>query len=427
MLSLKTHVSSTPKTRSGLRLRLLVTHLMLLIAGLPTIAQQVSFKDLHVEKKPGKQVGPAVVTVNGKPKHLATHALQAWTVMNGQNALVLVLHAKSKAPDEYHLRFYDGQTRKYRNLGVVPFATAELIEAKQSDGSWAFVLSGSSDGKPVIVVAGLNGVHGRLDGARSPKLEQDSLSFTGLSSQTQTLPIEALLARDMTAIYQTQSGQYVQFLRDGSAAIEESGGNFQTGIWRTDGERMIVREKNGSEVPWPLTSLTAAKGVPAGMRLAVRLLEPLASEKVKEGDSVSGVLVSPATIDNSILLPQGCEFTGTITQAHGVGWGIKHETAAFTLEFNIVKLPDGASLPIPTQLYQVENSREAVNSKGKVQGVRSTGTPGHSAESKIASVAALDPVGICSQQAQQPQLWGLPSLRFFIPPVPRFSSSSRLL
>ena len=112
---------------------------MLLIAGLPTIAQQVSFKDLHVEKKPGKQVGPAVVTVNGKPKHLATHALQAWTVMNGQNALVLVLHAKSKAPDEYHLRFYDGQTRKYRDLGVVPFATAELIEAKQSDGSWAFV------------------------------------------------------------------------------------------------------------------------------------------------------------------------------------------------------------------------------------------------------------------------------------------------
>ena len=384
---------ATLKARSLTRFRSIAGCIAILIACLHAAGQQVSFEDLHVEGKPGKLVGPAIVIVKGKPKRLATHALEAWNVMDGQNALVLVLHAKRKAPDEYHLRFYDGQTRKYRDLGTVPFPSPELLEAKQSDGSSAFILSGSSDGKPVIIVAGLNGVHGRLDGTSWPKQEHDMLSFTVQSGQTQTLPIKALLATDMTAIYQARSGQYVQFLGDGSAVIEESGGSFQTGTWRTDGEKMIVRQKNGSEVPWYQASLAPAKGVPAGTRLTVRLLAPLASENIHEGDPVSAVLISPATIDNSILLPQGCDFTGTITQAHGVGWGIKHETAAFTLEFNTVKLPDGTSLSIHTQLYQVENSREAVNGRGTVQGIRSTGTPGHSAESKIASVAALDPVG----------------------------------
>ena len=358
------------------------------------IAQTVSFQDLHVEKKSADATGPAVITVDGKQKRLAQHALQAWPVMNGQNALVLVLHTKKNATDEYHLRFYEGISRKYRDLGTIVLRSATLTEHKLNDGSWVFILSGNADAKPAIVVAGLTSVHGLLEGAHDPKLDGDALTFTAQSGETKTLPLYAFLATQMTDIYSTGPGnaQYVQFQRDGTAVLEEpTTTSYQTAKWRTDGENMIVIHSDGQRSQWPRTALSPVSGVPAGSHLNLRLLEPLDSASAKEGDPVGAVLISTATINNSVLIPQGSEFEGHLTKAQGVGWALKHETAALTLEFDTVKLPDSTSLPIHTRLYQVENSREAVNN-GTVQGVRSTGTPGHSAESKVASVAALDPV-----------------------------------
>lgn len=49
-------------------------------------------------------------------------------------------------------------------------------------------------------------------------------------------------------------------------------------------------------------------------------------------------------------------------------------------------------MEIHTHLSAVENAQEKVNAQGVIQGIRSTGTLGHSAENKIASVAAVDPV-----------------------------------
>ncbi len=376
----------------------LLLGIMFILAGsafFPTYAQQPAFPGLRVQKKPGQNVGVAVVTIDRKQKRLAQHALEAWPIMDGQNALILVLNDKKKERQEYHLRFYEGTTRKWRDLGLVPFSTAELKQARQSDGSWAFVLSGAAGGKPAIVVAGLNGVHGLLEGATAPAFHTDSLTFSG-SVGTKTLPIKSLLATDMTAIYEARkpgSDQMhcLQFLRDGTALLA-TGGEFRKGKWRTDGEEMIVTSEDGSQSQWPQQSLAPVQGVPAGTRLNIRLTQPLASESAKKGEPVSAVLISPATIDNAILIPQGSELSGMLVEAHGVGWAVKHETASLTPEFTSVKLPDGSSLPIRTQLYRVENSRENVTNKGKIQGVRSTGTPGHSAESKIASVAALDPV-----------------------------------
>jgi opacity protein-like surface antigen len=360
-------------------------------------AHQLQFSDLHVVKKPGKQTGPALVAVNGKIKRLAQHAVEAWPVMDRQNALVLVLEAKGKEISEYYLRFYDGATRKRHDLGMVPFSSAELLERKQNDGSWVFVLSGTVNSQSELIIADANGIRGRLEGASAPQLGSDTLKFrSDPSGGMKSMPVRALLGQDMTAIYEssTSSGktQYVQFLSDGTSVVAESDGPVHIGTWLTNGEEMIVTGSDGSQRKWPRTSLTPVTGVPAGTRLAVRLLQSLASDNVKEGDPVQGVLISPATINNTILIPQGSQLSGTITTVHGVGWAVRHETAAVTLEFTAVTLPGGEALPIHTQLYQVENSRESVNRKGAIQGIRSTGTPGHSAESKVASVAALDPV-----------------------------------
>ncbi len=91
---------------------------------------------------------------------------------------------------------------------------------------------------------------------------------------------------------------------------------------------MVMAMKDGQRFAWTRTSLVPVAGIPVGTRLVVRLLQPLASQKVKEGDPVKAVLISTSSIEGKIMLPQGCEFSGTITKAHGVGWALRHETAA---------------------------------------------------------------------------------------------------
>ena len=175
--------------------------------------------------------------------------------------------------------------------------------------------------------------------------------------------------------------------------IEQSDGSFERGKWWTNGDTMSATLKDGTHFEWLRSSLVAASGVPAGTRVSVRLTQPLASQKAKPGDAVGAVLITPASAGGKIYLPQGSQFKGTITKGHGVGWGLEHETAALTVEFTDATAPNGETVHLHTRLYQVENSQEKVDDKGKIQGIRSTGTLGHSAESKIASIANFDPVG----------------------------------
>ncbi|HEX4170424.1 MAG TPA: LssY C-terminal domain-containing protein [Bryobacteraceae bacterium] len=370
---------------------------LLCVGCLPALPEDAIFSSLHVAKKPGAETGPAVLLVGKKLKHISEHAFQAWPVMNGQNALVLAFEPKNRT-GHYRLRYVEGESRQHRDLGPVPFTSADLIQVKQSDGSWAFVLSGGQGAARSIAVTDIDGITGLLEQASNPKVEADRLTYQNdLTGETRTAAISALLGRDMTAIYQdhenkTGRTEYAQFLPDRSAVLTDAAGQFHAGTWWTDGNDMHIRLKEGVEIPIRRGDLTMVDGVPAGTRLIVRLLQPLSSHKAKEGDPVRAVLISPASFDNKILLPQGCTFYGKITKAHGVGWAVHHETAALTVVFTSVKLPDGHRLNINTRLEQVENSQEKVNAQGAIQGIRSTGTLGHSAESKLASIAAFEPV-----------------------------------
>ena len=340
------------------------------------IAQTPAFSDLHVYTKPGQQTGQALVTVNGKVRRVAQHALEAWPVMNGQNALILVLGAKKEDNGAYRLLYLDGETRKRRDLGAVPFASALFKkDVKLHDDSWAFMLGGNSDAGPVLIAADTDGIHGRVTGANSPQFDSSGKSLRyvdGRTGQRVAVAIESLLGADMTSIYEahatnTDALDYVQFLRDGSAVLSDPNGQFLTGKWWTNGSSMTAVLSNHQKLEWPRTSLMEVNGVPAGTQLAVRLLHPLASQKAREGDKVEAVLLSPAEVDGKILLPQGSEFDGSIIKAHGVGWALQHETAALTLEFDSVKLTDGSTLKMHTRLYQVENAQETVNAKGTIQ------------------------------------------------------------
>jgi hypothetical protein len=204
--------------------------------------------------------------------------------------------------------FYEGITRRYRDLGTVPFAATELIQAKQSDDTWVFALTETYLGKPTIALTGMNGINGMLRNASEPKLHDDSLTFLDANGNPKTLSVGPLIAKDMTAVYQvTAPGsarvRYVQFLRTGVAILVAPDGQYHNAVWRTNGEAMIVTKADGSEIRWPRESLTPVTGIPAKTRLVVRLLQPLASEKTKEGDPVEAVLIPrpPSTISLSFL------------------------------------------------------------------------------------------------------------------------------
>ena len=53
------------------------------------VALQV-LRNVRVEKKPGRQSGPVMATVNGKPQRILFEAMQVWAVMGGKNAVVLI-------------------------------------------------------------------------------------------------------------------------------------------------------------------------------------------------------------------------------------------------------------------------------------------------------------------------------------------------
>lgn len=355
-------------------------------------AQSSDFHSLHIDKRTGEETGPALVTVNGKARRISDHVYQGWPIMNEQNALLIALEPKNLT-GHYRLRYIEGESRKRRDLGAVPFTSAKLTQHQQQDGSWIFVLSGQSEGKSEIVITGINVVRGRIHNASSPRFDNGVMSYhDDATGQTKTAQLTALMGSGMQSIYRTRADGYVQFLPNGTALVTQSNGSFRNGVWSTDGVNMNVVFNDGAHLDLARAGLTPVDGVPAGLRVVVRILQPLSSYKNKAGDKITAALISPAWIHGKIFIPQGSIFSGVITNAHAVGWALRHETAALTVEFTSVTLPDKTTFAIHTRLAQVENAQEKVNGQGTIQGIRSTGTLGYSAEGKIASVAAIDPV-----------------------------------
>lgn len=336
-----------------------------------------------MEKKPGKDSGPVMVEINGKDQRVLKDARQVWPVMDKQNALVLLSTAhKDNAPHEYPVRFFDVDERKGRTLGTISFSTAEFSEKKLEDGSWMFVLRGTDpqSNQPMVIVADEYAIRSRLTGDKIALLETKSA-------------IE-LLGKDMHRIFETQKeSQFVQFLLDGSAIVQETGKKAQIGHWWTDGTVMYLILPDGQKLSWERTALNPATGIPAGDRLIVRLTHPLSSHTAKEDMPVEAVLVMPGlSNDGKLLIPPGAKFKGKVARVKPVGLAFVRENAQITVDLNVLEFPDGSTREIQSQLYQVENSREKVDEAGVIRGVRSTGTMGHSAKSALASVSAVDPI-----------------------------------
>jgi hypothetical protein len=383
-------------------------------SSLHLAAQSFLITKLTIEKKPGQSDGLAMAVAGKRTGRIASHALNGWIVLGGSGAVLLLSPEKKNGP--YRLRYYQADEGKGRLLGYVPFGEAELVESQSGasvkDFSWIFTVSGKdpSTKRPVIFAGDTEAIHARLEGATSPQFTPDSLVFTQ-EGRSKTIPISALLGKEALGhIYRpsekSPKTSLLEFLPDGEALTYDSADNAERGHWLTDGSNFIVTSPTGAETTWEISQLQIVTGIPSASRLSVRLLQPLSSRTATKGMPVTAVLITPGVSEGAILFPQGSELVGNVVGANGVGWGIKHETAALTVVFNQIKLPDGRALPIKAHVFDVENARERVTNDGKIQGVRATGTIGRSAENKVAAAVEIDPIAYILTATSGPAVLG---------------------
>ncbi len=166
----------------------------------------------------------------------------------------------------------------------------------------------------------------------------------------------------------------------------------------------------------PATSQTATNSpiqLASGTVLELRLTHSLASYSSKTGNPVDAVLIAPAFANYQLLIPAGASIAGTIRGVHRVGLGLFHETARLQIEFTHLTLPSGLSVQIQTQVSEIDNARETVDSQGRVRGIRSTGTLGYRANNLIAGFAMVDPIAYIYVNAasarmlrfSEPEIW----------------------
>jgi opacity protein-like surface antigen len=320
-------------------------------------------------------------------------------VRGGDGALVIVLQpAKGKVEKQYILRYYDLDSGRRRVLGRVPMSAGSLGETKATEDWWAFSLSGTeaTTGKPFVVVGDNQAIPGLLPGASSPEFHDDTTVSYTEAGTTKTARLGILLGTELHGIYappetvQT-APKYLQVFPNGDAMVELKDGSIRKARWRTNGEIVdLFGEKATFAVP--VSELAEIKGVPAGQRFSVRLMQELSSRSTHEGDVVKAVSITPVVVTGEILIPSGSTFEGKVIQANGVGWGFKHETASLTIDWNRATLADGRALDIDARVYAVENAQEKVTEKGKIQGIRSTGTIGHTVQNGVLAFAGIDPI-----------------------------------
>jgi hypothetical protein len=219
-------------------------------------AQQSSIVKLTVEKKPGALDGRAMATVKGPAKvkgkvvitektgRIATQAIQAWIVLDGQGALLLLSPEKKGLPNR--LRYYELDAGKSRLLGHLALQEATIAERKPANDQWAFALSGTDpeSKQPVIFAWDTHAIHARIDDASQPQFSSDSLSYQ-TAGGPHTISMADLVALNyQTGVYAPPKNganpAYLEFLPSGDSLTISSTGEVERGRWIRAGPNFQV-------------------------------------------------------------------------------------------------------------------------------------------------------------------------------------------
>jgi hypothetical protein len=154
---------------------------------------------------------------------------------------------------------------------------------------------------------------------------------------------------------------------------------------------------------------------PSGTQLSVRLTSTVGSFASKPGTPIRGVVIAPVLVDGRILIPPGATVSGRVKSVTRVGYGIYHERASLSLDFDRIQLPGGEPMPLSSQISQVDNARERVTSKGLVQGIRSTGSISYRVSGYIRTAVLWDVHAEMAEWAVKSLLVQLPEPEIYYP------------
>lgn len=135
-----------------------------------------------------------------------------------------------------------------------------------------------------------------------------------------------------------------------------------------------------------------AETIPAGTILEVRLEQPISSYSTPKGKQISCLLIAPVSVDGKVMLPMGITLRGSVVAIRKVGLGFVHETAQIDLVLQSVVLADETTVPLSSEVTQVENARESVDKQGRIQGIRSTSTLSQRASGAVGILSLGNPV-----------------------------------
>ena len=110
--------------------------------------------------------------------------------------------------------------------------------------------------------------------------------------------------------------------------------------------------------------------------LDVRILTPLTSlRSPTQNQSVEAVTIQPLIRNGQILMPSHSLLHGNVRRAKAVGIGLRHERASLEIGFTEWETPEGERLPIEATPLSIDNAREQVDAKGRIQGILAASNP----------------------------------------------------
>lgn len=118
-----------------------------------------------------------------------------------------------------------------------------------------------------------------------------------------------------------------------------------------------------------LSSTISGQELPAGTALEVRLAGATGPRYSHRGEQIEATVIAPVAVQGRILVPQGSQLFGSITNATAIGLGLKHSTASISYDFQTLRLPGRAAIPIDTRLVEVDTAKEDVDERGTVHGI----------------------------------------------------------
>ena len=102
----------------------------------------------------------------------------------------------------------------------------------------------------------------------------------------------------------------------------------------------------------------SAQDLPAGTTLEARLSIATGSRISHPGDRIEATIIAPASVGGHILIPDGSVLSGVVENVSRIGLGLKQTTAAIRYNFDTLRLRNGETILIKSEVIEVETAKD---------------------------------------------------------------------